>query len=79
MGLFSKVAKAFDSMKSGYTSAVILCAGNSTRFGKGSENKQMAQVLGKGVAERTISVFEKSKAIKEIIIVVRKEDLQKYK
>ena len=57
MGLFSKMAKAFDGMKSGYTSAIILCAGNSTRFGKGAENKQMAQVNGKGVAERTISVL----------------------
>ena len=79
MGLFSKMAKAFDGMKSGYTSAIILCAGNSTRFGKGAENKQMAQVKGKGVAERTIAVFEKCKSIKEIILVVRKEDLQKYK
>ena len=39
----------------------------------------MAQVLGKGVAERTIAVFEQSKLIKEIVLVVRKEDLQKYK
>ena len=79
MGLFSKIAKTIDTVKQGYTSAIILCAGNSTRFGKGIENKQMAQVCGKGVAERTISVFEKCKSVKEIILVVRKEDLQKYK
>lgn len=79
MGFISKVVQTIDSIKLGHTSAVILCAGNSTRFGNGSENKQMAQVGGKGVAERTISVFEKCKNIKEIVLVVRKEDLQKYK
>ncbi len=79
MGFISKVVKTIDNIKLGYTSAIILCAGNSTRFGNGSENKQMAQVGGKGVAERTISVFERCKSIKEIILVVRKDDLQKYK
>lgn len=77
MGLFSKVVKAIDSMKFGHTTAIILCAGNSTRFG--DENKQMAQILGKSVVERTLSVFESSKCIKDIVLVVRKEDLQKYK
>ena len=76
MGLISKVVKAIDNMKVGYASAVILCAGNSTRFG---ENKQMFQINGKCVAERTIAVFENSKYVKEIILVVCKEDLQKYK
>ncbi|MBQ3040904.1 MAG: 2-C-methyl-D-erythritol 4-phosphate cytidylyltransferase [Clostridia bacterium] len=74
--IFSKMAKLFESLKQPFTSAIILCAGASTRFGS---NKQMATVCGKTVAERTISVFQDSYVINEIILVVPKDDLDSYK
>lgn len=63
--------------KSGKTSAsaIILCAGASTRFGS---NKQMATVSGKTVAHRTIEVFQSSPSVKEIILVVPKDDIKEY-
>lgn len=78
MGLFSRITGAFSASKYGYTSAIILCAGESTRFGDNG-NKQMAKICGKSVCEYTIEAFEYSKNIKEIILVVRKEDVAEYK
>ena len=59
-----------------FTSAIILCAGSSERFGS---NKQMATVCGQSVIEHTISVFEGLGAIKEIVLVVPKDLTQEYK
>jgi 2-C-methyl-D-erythritol 4-phosphate cytidylyltransferase len=39
----------------------------------------MAQIRGKSVCEYTIEAFENAKNIKEIILVVRKEDVSAYK
>ncbi|MBQ8545831.1 MAG: 2-C-methyl-D-erythritol 4-phosphate cytidylyltransferase [Clostridia bacterium] len=62
----------------GDVAAIILCAGDSTRFSSGKESKQMVEVLGKSVIVRTIEAFEKSHSIREIILVVRKEDTAEY-
>ena len=62
----------------GDVTAIILCAGNSSRFSSGRESKQMVEVLGKSVIERTIEAFENSHSIREIILVVRKEDTAEY-
>ena len=76
---FSKVARAVENSRIGFVSAVVLCAGNSTRFGNSDENKQMASVLGKAVAVRTLEAFEDCEPIKEVVLVVRKNDIEKYR
>ena len=70
--IFSKVAKVFGVGKTPFTSAIILCAGASSRFGS---SKQTATVLSKPVVARTIDAFEKCEKINEIILVVPKDDL----
>ena len=75
----SKVARAVGNSRIGFVSAVVLCAGNSTRFGNSDENKQMASVLGKAVAVRTLEAFEDCEPIKEVVLVVRKNDIEKYR
>ncbi|MBO5374424.1 MAG: 2-C-methyl-D-erythritol 4-phosphate cytidylyltransferase [Clostridia bacterium] len=72
---FGKLAKAFGASKAPFTSVIILCAGASTRFGS---DKQMVNICGKGVAERTIGVFESVEQIDEIVLVVPKESTQEY-
>ncbi len=79
MGLFSKIASFFSRKDKNNVSAIILCAGESTRFSSAGESKQMALVNGVCVVERTIRAFDDTKAIGEIIIVVRKEDAEEYK
>ena len=74
--IFSQISDAFHA-HSGDVSAIILCAGNSTRF-SGNINKQMVSVNGKSVIERTIEVFEGCSIIREIVLVVRKEDASLY-
>ncbi len=73
--IFSKVAKALGANKTPYTSAIILCAGASSRFGS---NKQTASVLSKPVAARAIEAFEMSEHIREIILVVPKDDIRSF-
>ena len=62
----------------GDVTAIILCAGNSARFSSGNNSKQLAEILGKSVIVRTIEAFEKCHSIREIILVVRKEDTSEY-
>ena len=57
-----------------FTSAVILAAGNGTRFGSDIK-KQYVEVLGVPCVVRTIMAFEASKHIDEIILVGEKEAL----
>lgn len=75
MTVFNFFSKLFGADKTLFTSAVILCAGSSSRFGA---DKQMAKIDGMGVAERTISVFESLDVINEIVLVVPKECTQEY-
>ena len=55
-----------------FVSAVIVCAGNSSRMG--GVNKQFLNIKGIPVVARSISAFERSPLIDEIIIVAREED-----
>ena len=79
MGIFSKIASAFNNIRNGPVSAIILCAGSSTRFSNGDTSKQLAKINDVTVIERTIHTFDNSSLINEIIIVVRKEDAEFYK
>lgn len=56
-------------------SAVITAAGNGVRFG---QNKLWSNLNGKPVIERTIKQFIKIKNIDEIIVVIKKDDADKY-
>lgn len=76
--IFSKIAGAFNRAKRGKVSAIILCAGSSTRFSDQNESKQMAEVLKKPVIVRTVEAFEECEDIFEIVLVVRKEDTEAY-
>lgn len=71
----SKMVGKVKGAKRGKISAIILCAGGSTRFSEGRESKQFATVRGIPVILRTILTFEKTEAISEIILVARKEDI----
>ena len=73
--MFKIFSKLSSSIKNPFLSAIVLCAGSSTRFG---ENKQRAMIGEKTVAERTLEVFQASEAVREIILVVPKEDIQEY-
>ena len=73
--IFSQISEMLHHAE---VSAIILCAGNSTRFSSGKESKQMAEVCGKSVILRTIEAFEASNNIREIVLVVRKEDTSEY-
>ena len=53
--------------------AVILVAGNSTRFGK-NKNKNFELINGKTILSYSINAFSKNDYIDNIIIVIRKED-----
>ena len=74
-----KISNGINNITRGTTSAVILCAGSSTRFSQGNGSKQMAEVCGKPVILHTLSAFEASECISEIILVVRKEDIEPFK
>ena len=74
--IFSQISDAFHA-SNGDVSAIILCAGESTRF-SGNTNKQLASVYGKSVIVRTIEAFESCQSVREIILVVRKEDTAEY-
>lgn len=78
MGLFSRIGDFFKSQRSGDLSAIILCAGNSTRFSSNNDSKQFADLDGKHVIQFTIEAFQKCKFVREIILVVRKEDANAY-
>ena len=56
------------------TVAIITAAGQGKRMG---QPKQFIKLAGKSILERTIAVFEETKAIDEIILVVNKEDIKK--
>ena len=56
-----------------FTSAIILAAGSSTRMQGGS--KQFLCLDGMPVVARTISVFDKSDCIDEIIVVAKKDEI----
>ncbi len=52
--------------------AIVLASGKGNRFG-GEIPKQFIEIKGKTILEHTIEVFEKSKEIDEIIVVITPE------
>ena len=56
-----------------YTAAVILAAGNSSRMG-GKINKQMQPICGMPVLAHTLLAYQKSRMIREIVVVTRPQD-----
>lgn len=76
--IFSQLSEKFNLSHNADTSAILLCAGESTRFSQGRTSKQMATVLGKTVISRTIEAFEEAPSIKEIVLVVKKEEADEY-
>ncbi len=76
-----KIAEVFRAIsgkkeKKYFTSAIILAAGSSTRMNGGS--KQFLSLDGMPVVARTVSVFDKSDCIDEIIIVAKKDEIPLY-
>ncbi len=61
-----------------YISAVIVAAGSSTRM-KSSVSKQLLLIGGKAVLQHTVSAFEQSGIIDEVIIVCPKNDVENFK
>ena len=51
--------------------AIILCAGNSKRYGK---NKILEQINGKYVINYSLEIFDSNKFVDEIIVGIREED-----
>lgn len=56
-------------------SVVITAGGNGTRFGS---DKMLAPIKGKPLIVHTLERFHKIRRINEIIILVKKEDIEKY-
>lgn len=52
---------------------IILAAGNSTRFGQ-YKNKNLFKVNGKPIIEHSINVFNESKNIDDIILVIKEDE-----
>lgn len=61
-----------------FTSAIIAASGNSTRMGM-SVSKQLLNINGKSTIEHTLSAFENSDVIDEIIVVCRQCDIENIK
>jgi 2-C-methyl-D-erythritol 4-phosphate cytidylyltransferase len=59
-----------------FISAIIVAAGNSERM-QSSVSKQFLNVAGIPIIARTLSAFQKSQYINEIILVTRPEDKEK--
>ena len=55
--------------------AIILVAGNSTRFGQ-NRNKNFELVNGKSILSYSIKAFNKNKYIDNIIVVIKQDDKQ---
>jgi len=58
--------------------AIILVAGNSTRFGK-NRNKNFEIINGKAVVEYSINAFDKNKYVDNIIVAIKESEMQEVK
>ena len=54
---------------------IILAAGNSTRFGQ-NKNKNLFEIKGKPIVQHSIEVFNNSKDINDIILVVKEDEME---
>lgn len=62
-------------MKRKNVTAVILMAGNSSRFGKGY-NKNLEKIYDKPVFVYSLEAFEKNENISSIIVVAKREEIE---
>ena len=58
--------------------AIILVAGNSTRFGQ-NRNKNFEKINGKAVLYYSLKAFDKNKYVDNIIIAAKEEEISKVK
>ena len=58
--------------------AIILVAGNSTRFGQ-NRNKNFEKINGKMVLYYSLKAFDKNKYVDNIIIATKEEEISKVK
>lgn len=58
--------------------AIILVAGNSTRFGKGT-NKNLEIIKGKAILTYSLNAFNANEYVDNIIVTIKKQDEQKIK
>ena len=56
--------------------AVVLAAGNSTRYGK-NKNKNLEMINGKPVFMYSLEAFDKNEYVDDIVVVAKKEELEK--
>lgn len=62
-----------------FNSAIILAGGSGTRMrSEGSETKQMMALCGIPVVARTVLAFENTPLVREIILVVKEDELGQY-
>ena len=59
--------------KETYVSAVLVCAGNSTRMGL-EKSKQFIEILNRPAVFYTLSAFENALSVNEVVIVCRECD-----
>lgn len=57
--------------------AVIVAAGSSRRMG--GENKLLMPLCGRPVLAHTLEVFERSRAVRDIVLVCREQDMETYR
>lgn len=65
-------------MAESFVTAIIVCAGNSTRMGL-EISKQFIPIMGRCAIEYTLTAFEKAESINEVLVVCRESDEQKIK
>lgn len=65
-------------MKMKTVAAIILMAGSSTRYGK-NKNKNLEIINHKPVFLYSVEVFEQSKEVQEILLAVKKEEIEEVK
>lgn len=65
-------------MSENFVTAVLVCAGNSTRMGL-DISKQFIPILGKPAIEYTLNAFTRSTLTDEIVIVCRENDAEQIK
>lgn len=69
-------AVAGKTEKKYFTSAIILAAGSSTRMN--GQSKQFIDLCGLPIVARSVMEFDRSPCIDEIIIVVKKDEIELY-
>ena len=57
--------------------AVIVAAGSSRRMG--GENKLLMPLCGRPVLAHTLEAFERSRAVRDIVLVCREQDMETYR